>query len=211
MKPKFIATILLLGFVGASVGYLVFKETRHPDAAKPQAVLSAEKEVLDAVASSSDKTTKPTAPPQGVDYSKAPLDEGARLAKTMGKSATQNAQKSQREVSDTKVVVYYFHGYTRCVTCRTIEAFARGAVDDGFSSELRKGGMEFRSINVEEPENEHFVQDYQLTTRSVVLVKYAGEKQKNWKNLDRVWELVRDADAFKQYVQRETKAFMEDG
>lgn len=211
MKPKFIATILLLGFVGASVGYLIFKETRHPDANKPQVSQSAEKEILNTAMPSSEKTTKPAVSSQVVDYSKAPLDEGERSAKTVGKSATQKIQKSQRKVSGTKVVVYYFHGYTRCVTCRTIEALARGAVDDGFSSQLRNGGMEFRSINVEEPENEHFVQDYQLTTRSVVLVKYAGKKQKNWKNLDRVWELVRDADAFKQYVQSETKAFIEEG
>jgi hypothetical protein len=125
-----------------------------------------------------------------------------------GKATPDTPGKLQSRNQQSKVVVYYFHGNTRCFTCRAIENFSRAAVGNGFPDELQKGSLEFRAINVEEPSNEHFVRDYQLVTRSVVLVRYSDGKQVKWKNLDRVWELVRDNDAFARYVQTETKQFL---
>lgn len=129
---------------------------------------------------------------------------------TTRKSGTSTVIKEapSQKVRGTKVVVYYFHGNTRCFTCRAIENFSRAAVGNGFPDELQKGRLEFQAVNVEEPANEHFVRDYQLVTRSVVLVRYADGKQEKWKNLDRVWELVRDNEAFAGYVQTETRQFL---
>ncbi|HDP95991.1 MAG TPA: hypothetical protein ENN40_11630 [Candidatus Aminicenantes bacterium] len=68
-----------------------------------------------------------------------------------------------------KTVVYYFHGNSRCRTCLTIEKYTRQAVNNGFADELEKGEMELRAVNVDLKENRHFIQDYQLFSRSVVL------------------------------------------
>ncbi len=108
-----------------------------------------------------------------------------------------------------ELVAYYFHGNMRCWTCRTIEAYAKEAVETGFPEALKDGRLEFRVVNIEKPGNEHFVQDYQLTTRSVVLVKFADGQQEQWKNLQRVWQLVRDKEAFLKYVQDETRSYLE--
>ncbi len=108
-----------------------------------------------------------------------------------------------------KIIAYYFHGTNRCTTCRTIEAYAREAVQIGFGDALKAGKLEWRALNVEEPANRHFIKDYQLYTRSVVLASYQGDKQVRWKNLDKVWELVGDKGQFTRYVQGEVKTFLE--
>jgi hypothetical protein len=60
-------------------------------------------------------------------------------------------------------------------------------------------------VNVDEPANQHFVRDFQLYTRSVVVVD--AKDSKRYKILDRVWQLVGNKTAFQSYVEREIRAF----
>ena len=116
--------------------------------------------------------------------------------------------KASTEVTD-KVIAYYFHGNRRCASCIKIEAYSREAIDSGFAEELKAGKLEWLVINTDEPENEHFIKDYQLYTKSLVLSNIENGKQTKWKNLDKVWELLRNKEGFLQYVQTETRAFLE--
>ncbi len=117
---------------------------------------------------------------------------------------------SENKTAVSKVVAYYFHGNARCTTCRTIEAYAKGAMESGFGDALKDGRLEWRVVNVEDPGNAHFVRDFQLSTRSVVLERLADGKRQEWKNLQRVWELVRgDKNDFLKYIQDETRAYLE--
>ena len=104
------------------------------------------------------------------------------------------------------VAVYYFHGFARCVTCRKLEEYSHAAVTEGFSDEVRKGRMTFSAVNIEEPENAHFVQDYGLSSKTLVIQKQRGGKNLEWRNLDRIWQLVGDREAFSAYVRGEITA-----
>jgi hypothetical protein len=115
---------------------------------------------------------------------------------------------SKPEEAQRRVIVYYFHGTARCLTCRTIEQYAHEALETGFPRELQSGTIEWHAVNVEEPQHQHFISDYQLHTRSLVLAEMEGETQVRWKNLDRIWELVSSKDAFVTYVQSETRAYL---
>ena len=106
------------------------------------------------------------------------------------------------------VVAFYFHGNVRCATCRTIEAYAHDAIHTGFAGELDDGALSWRVVNVDEPENKHFVQDFQLVTRSVVLAEVRNGTVVRFKNLDKVWQLVRSEADFVAYVQGETREFL---
>ncbi len=108
-----------------------------------------------------------------------------------------------------KVIAYYFHTTYRCATCRRIEAYSKEAIDLGFAGELAEGRLEFRLVNVELPENQHFAQDYKLFTKSLVLVRMKDGQQLEWTNLNRVWELTGAHDAFLRYVQGEVRAYLE--
>jgi hypothetical protein len=103
------------------------------------------------------------------------------------------------------ILVYYFHATTRCATCKTIEAYAHETVASRFAADLEARRLAWRTVNVEEPPNQHFIDDFQLYTRSVVVVD--GKNPKRFKVLDRVWQLVRDKAAFQGYVEQEIRAF----
>jgi hypothetical protein len=108
-----------------------------------------------------------------------------------------------------KVIVYYFHGNVRCPTCRKIEALADQALRAGFADELQSGRLEWRRVNLDEAGNDHFVADYELETRSLVVADYQAGRQMRWKNLKQIWELAGDDTAFRRYVQDETRAYLE--
>lgn len=109
------------------------------------------------------------------------------------------------------VVVFYFHGNARCTTCRKIEAYSDEAVHSGAAEALADGALTWRVVNVDEPANRHFIDDFQLVTKSVVLAEYRGGEVVRFKNLDKVWQLVRSKDRFMEYVQAETREFLEAG
>lgn len=105
-------------------------------------------------------------------------------------------------------VAYYFHGTRRCSNCRKIEAYSAEAIQAGFADELKDGRLEWRVVNIDESENRHYIQDYQLYTKSVVLSSMTGGKEIKWINLDKIWQLLGDKEKFIDYVQEETRAFM---
>lgn len=119
------------------------------------------------------------------------------------------ASSTSNATNGCKVIAYYFHGNFRCATCRKIEAYTQEAIARDFVNDLKDGELDWRVVNIDKPENEHFIQDYQLTTRSFVLVETINGKQKKWKNLNRIWNLVRNKTEFQQYIRDETKAFLE--
>ncbi len=108
-----------------------------------------------------------------------------------------------------KIIAYYFHTTYRCVTCQRIEAYSKEAIDSGFARELSAGKLEFRPVNVQLAENRHFIQDYQLSTKSLVLVRMKDGSQLEWTNLSRVWELTGDHEAFLGYVQQGIRSYLD--
>ena len=110
--------------------------------------------------------------------------------------------------SRAKVIAYYFHVTVRCPTCRMIEAYSKEAIEKGFAGDLKNGAIEWRLVNVQLPENRHFIQDYRLFTRSLVLAKVRDGKQVEWRNLEKVWDLVGEKGNFLKYVQANVKEYL---
>jgi hypothetical protein len=107
-----------------------------------------------------------------------------------------------------RLVAYYFHGNARCASCMKIEAYSRAAIEEGFPAELKDGRLSFEVVNIEEPENRHFIRDYALVTKSLVLVLKDRGREVRFKNLNLVWQLLGSRDEFKAYVQREVRGFL---
>lgn len=107
-----------------------------------------------------------------------------------------------------RVVAYYFHTTYRCATCRAIEAFSREAIETAFAEELAAGRLVLKTVNIEVKGNEHFVKDYSLYTKALVLVNEVRGKKPQWKNLEKVWQFVQDKPRFLRYVQEETRAYL---
>jgi len=102
----------------------------------------------------------------------------------------------------------YFHGDRRCPTCMKLEAYSREAIQAAFDKELKDSAVVFRTVNWDNEENAHYVNDYQLYTKALILSRVRAGKEVAWKNLDSIWQLVNDKDKFVKYVQDQTRAFL---
>ena len=111
---------------------------------------------------------------------------------------------------DDGVVVYYFHGYKRCVTCKSMESLAALAIDEGFAAAQKEGGIVFRAVNIETDETRHFVDDFQLVNKCVVMVSRRDGKDQSWRRLDEVWAKIGDESAYKAYIAENLAACLKE-
>ena len=114
------------------------------------------------------------------------------------------------KAQDSKVIAFYCHGTFRCSTCRTIEKYSHDAIYQYFPKELSTGKLEFKAVNVEEGETRHYIKDYQLFSKSLIIVLYKDDKQVKWKNLKEVWIHAGDKEKFFQYVKDEVEGFLKE-
>lgn len=108
------------------------------------------------------------------------------------------------ELAEQQVLkVYYFHGNARCRSCKLIESFTTQAVEQGFASAINQGRVNLQTVNLETRGNDHFIEDFQLITRSVVIAVEQDGKTVSYRRLDKVWQLIDDQQAFTNYLFRE--------
>jgi len=174
----------LLAFVGISLAYAVFDERRQEPRSDP---------APQAVPATPDSPT-PRPPSTSLPAKKAPRHPSAAAKPTASRKT---------------VVARYCHGTARCSNCIKIEQYSREAIETGLRKELDSGRLRFEVVNIEEPANRHFVKDYGLYTKSLVLIAETGGKEGRYKVLEDVWDHLDDKEAFIAYVKAETEAFLE--
>ena len=133
---------------------------------------------------------------------------GFFLASEVITKAGETGAASQKEGLG-KVVAFYFHGNYRCGNCKKIEQYSHEAIDKYFKEQLKTKKLAFNIINTDLIENKHFVEDYQLYTRSLIVAEFNDGKQVKWKNLTKVWDYLNDRDTFYKYVQSEIQKYLE--
>ena len=136
--------------------------------------------------------------------------QGDKQANVLDKAEVTDTAESDTVKATPVVIAYYFHTTYRCASCKKIEAYSREAIESGFVEELKNGTLQFLSVNIDEADNKHFVKDYQLYTKSLVICDMEGGKQAQWKNLAKVWELIRNKDEFVKYVQDEINNYLKE-
>jgi len=236
MKPKVLVTVILLVFIAAAITYVVVEETRtngrqassqtssqapaeraERDSRMVETNGKAQPEAGDASVKtpgepSASAKTAPRPAATATDARKPVRDDKASTpaAATPGTEATARPgeARSPEAASKPRVIAYYFHATQRCATCRKLEAYSHEAITQRFAAQLEDGSLEWRAVNTDEPENKHFLDDYKLYTRSLVIVKMQQGRQVDWKNLEKIWDLVDDKPGFLEYVQREIGAYM---
>ncbi|TWT83300.1 hypothetical protein CA13_47650 [Planctomycetes bacterium CA13] len=111
-------------------------------------------------------------------------------------------------IPENGLVATFFHGEVRCPTCRTIEQYAHEAIEEGFPEQFAAGEIQWRTMNYETPSNQHFAEDYEIYSSTVVLVRTLDGKPEQWRNLEEVWNHVNDKESFSEYVQSEAKEML---
>ncbi|RLE28743.1 MAG: hypothetical protein DRJ61_15860, partial [Acidobacteria bacterium] len=94
---------------------------------------------------------------------------------------------------------------------KKLEAYSQEAISEAFADELAAGTLSWKVLNTDEKANKHFVTDFELVTKAVVLVEYRDGKVVRFENLKDVWKLVGDKDVFVKYVEDSTRGFLGQG
>jgi len=126
-------------------------------------------------------------------------------------AADQSEPETAESVSNEspQFIAYYFYTSKRCASCYRLEQWSETAIKDHFKKAIESGRLQWKTVKVDKPENEHFTKDFNLYTKSLVIVEQNDGETVRWKNLDKVWQLLRNKDKYFDYVTTETKAFME--
>ena len=134
--------------------------------------------------------------------------EGALPAPPVPKAAASPAVPRPDARSAT-IYVTYFRATARCTSCLKIEDLTDGTMTTRFAGPIADKRVVWRTLNIDEPGNNHFVKDYGLYTKAVVVSEVRDGREVRWKNLDQIWQLLGDPAAFQGYVEREVQAFLE--
>ena len=109
-----------------------------------------------------------------------------------------------------RVVAYYLHGNFRCVNCYNMEKWTKEVVETEFKDDIASGKLAFHVINTDTKGNEHFMADYKLYTKSVVLALVKAGKEMRYDNLTKIWDYLRDEKAFKKYIKSEIEKYLKE-
>ncbi|OGX16470.1 MAG: hypothetical protein A2166_01135 [Omnitrophica WOR_2 bacterium RBG_13_41_10] len=115
-----------------------------------------------------------------------------------------------QEAPKNNVVAYYFHGNFRCFNCYRIEQYSKEAIEQYFKDELSSGKLVFKIINIEEKNNEHFIKDYQLYTKSLIISLVKDGEEVKFDNLVKVWEFLGNKQKFYDYVKDEITQYLKE-
>ncbi len=217
---KSVTTIVLLVFVAVTVVYLVVGGPRSASTAPsktatsdvPPTMAGSETSSEDVLTHEGQANGGPSADDSAAGDSAAVTPVSVTKLPEAKQLETRHAKAlvAQEEAPPgRKVIAYYFHRTQRCRTCLTMEAYAEQALKDGLSEELESGVLEWRAINVEESEHEHFVKEYELYSSELVMVETEGGQVTRSKKLKQIWDLVGDEGTFKTFVRDEAQAYLE--
>ncbi len=143
----------------------------------------------------------------------SPVKSGALLS-TKNKSNSESIAGTSGEKPDNTtpqhiVIAYYFHTTWECSSCKKIKAYSQEAIKTGFADELKSGKLQFKSINIDKSENKHYIKDYKLFTKSLVISDIRDGKEVKWENLIKVWQLLKNKEKFIEYVQSGIRRYLE--
>jgi len=199
-------TIALLLFVGATVGMLIAQEVSHKDAVP----IEGDRDV------STGELTEPVDAVEASDGTVASVEEAATVG--VEDSSAPGFEDTEAETVSTAVEppeseppcvvdAIYFHNTLRCRTCKSNEETTKAVVEEEFAEEFAAGRLRWSAINMER--QQHYVEEFDLVKPTLILVRTAGEEPSDWVALDETWSLIQSELRFADYVETETRAFLE--
>jgi len=238
MNAKKIATYALLAFVVASVAYFIYAEmgnkgtvvknlrdeskleqvdTTRPEATAEQDpnVTKTTEEAAAPADSPKGEQERPKAPAKAQDTKSAaaknsPSPDSSLQASVPAQVVNpQSTAEPEKKVPQKEIIVYYFKTTNGCASCTYVENYTDEALKTGFKKQMDDGTIDWKIVNLDNPENKHYIQDYQLSFKSVIVAEFEDGKQTRWKNLEMVWRLYKNKPAFLTFVQDEVKTYLE--
>jgi hypothetical protein len=107
-----------------------------------------------------------------------------------------------------QVVVYYFHRKFRCQSCEILESTLQSTIQVTYANHFGSGKLAMCVINVDDPENRHYLEQFQILSNSIVIVEKKSGVVLRYKNLESIWDISENRDAITQMLQTEVGEFL---
>ncbi len=108
------------------------------------------------------------------------------------------------------VVVYYFHTNYRCANCYNMEQWTKELMETRFKDQVAAGKLSLKIFNTDEKASAHFLTDYKLYTKSVVLSLVKGGREVRYDNLAKIWDYLRSKAKFQEYIGCEIDKYLKE-
>ncbi|TFH41837.1 MAG: hypothetical protein E4G96_04715 [Chrysiogenales bacterium] len=144
-------------------------------------------------------------------HGEKPVTSETRSGEKKGKSDDTNTRGFPRQIIQKeylRTIVYYFHTTARDATCRNIQLLTSHTLNYFYRDRLASGKLVWKVVNMEDPWNKHFVDDFRLRKKSVVIVTPAVNRRIQWKVLDNAENLINDRRRFMEYIENEVSSFL---
>jgi len=102
--------------------------------------------------------------------------------------------------------VYYFHKAIRCDGCVSLENKTKAALETKFKNELNSKEISFVAVDMDDENNQHFIEKYGVNSSSVLIVQNSADNN-NWKKLDLISEKANNDSEFNDYLYSELETF----
>jgi cytochrome c biogenesis protein CcdA len=109
-----------------------------------------------------------------------------------------------------KVEVVYFHPRFRCVSCNNVEKFAEEVTEDEFAEEVEDGKVVFRSLEIDDPNNDELVDELGVTGSSLYIVA-EGNGEREHSEIKSVWLHWNDPKRCKEIITSELNSVLYGG
>ena len=111
-------------------------------------------------------------------------------------------------LSDNQVVVYYFHRKFRCQSCEVLESTLQNTLQVSYSEHFGTGRLAMCVVNLDDPVNHHYLEQFEIFSNSVVSVEKRGGKVLRFKTVESIWDVSEDGDAISHLLQTEVAGFL---
>jgi hypothetical protein len=107
-----------------------------------------------------------------------------------------------------KIRVYYFHATNRCETCLACEHVCFEILEQEFNSEIEKGTIFYKAINIDEEQNKALVAQYKIMFSTLLFIDQKG----NITDLsDKAFEnALEHPDVYKNLIRNEVLRLLND-
>ena len=111
-------------------------------------------------------------------------------------------------LSDNQVVVYYFHRKFRCQSCEVLESTLQNTLQVSYADHFGTGRLAMCVVNLDDPVNHHYLEQFEIFSNSVVIVEKRGGKVLRFKTVESIWDVSEDGDAISHLLQTEVAGFL---
>jgi hypothetical protein len=111
-------------------------------------------------------------------------------------------------LNDKQVIVYYFHRKFRCQSCEVLESSLLNTMQVTYADHFGAGKLAMCIINVDDPENRHYLEKFEIFSNSIVIVEKKSGAVSRYKNLESLWDISQDQNAITLLLQTEVAGFL---